>query len=33
MNGCLNRRDKAAFSNFTALERVFEKVRFRDGLV
>ena len=28
-----NRRNKAAFSNSSGLRSVFEKLRFRDGLV
>ena len=33
MNGRPNRRNKAAFSNFSALKSVFENLRLRDGLV
>ena len=33
MNGRPNRRNKAAFSNFSALKSVFEKLRFRDVLL
>ena len=32
MDGRTNRRNKAAFSNFSVLKRVFEKLRFHDGL-
>ena len=28
-----NRRNKAAFSNSSGLKSVFEKLRFRDGIV
>ena len=33
MDGRPNRRNKAAFSNSSGLKSVFEKLRFRDGLV
>ena len=33
MNGRPNRRNQAAFSNSPILKNVFEKLRFRDGLV
>ena len=33
MDGRPNRRNKAAFSNSCSLKSVFEKLRFRDGLV
>ena len=33
MNGRPNRRNKAVFSNFSALKSVSKKLRFRDGLV
>ena len=33
MDGRPNRRNKAAFSNSSSLKSVFEKLRFRDGLV
>ena len=33
MDGRLNCRDKAAFSNASGLKNVLEKLRFRDGLV
>ena len=33
MHGRPNRRNTAAFSNFSGLNSVFEKLRFHDGLV
>ena len=33
MHGRPNCRNKAAFSNSSGLKSVFEKLRFRDGLV
>ena len=33
MDGTPNCSNKAAFSNFFGLKSVFEKLRFRDGLV
>ena len=33
MEGRPNRRNEAAVSNFSGLKSVFEKLRFRDGLV
>ena len=33
MDGRLNRRNKAGFSNFSGLKSVLKKLRFRDGLV
>ena len=33
MDSRSNRRNKAAFSNFSDLKRAFRKFRFRDGLV
>ena len=33
MDGKPNRRDNAGFSNSSGLKSVFEKLRFRDGLV
>ena len=33
MDGRPNRRNNAAFSNSSGLKSVFEKLRFRDGLV
>jgi len=33
VDGRPNRRNKTAFSNFSGLKSVFEKLRFRDGLV
>ena len=33
MDGRPNRRNKATFSNSSGLNSVFEKLRFRDGLV
>ena len=33
MDGRSNRRNKAAFSNFSDLKRAFRKLRFRDRLV
>ena len=33
MDGVPNRRNKAGFSNSSGLKSVFEKLRFRDGLV
>ena len=33
MDGRPNCRNKAAFSNSSGLKSVFEKLRFRDGLV
>ena len=33
MDGRPNRRNKATFSNSSVLKNVFEKLRFRDGLV
>ena len=33
MDGRSNHRNKAAFSNSSALKSVLEKLRFRDGLV
>ena len=32
MEGRPNRRNKPAFSNFSGLQSVVEKLRFRDGL-
>ena len=33
MDGRPNRRNEATFSNSSGLKSVFEKLRFRDGLV
>ena len=33
MDGRVNRRNKAVFSNSSGLKSVFEKLRFHDGLV
>ena len=33
MDGRPNQRNKTAFSNSSGLKSVFEKLRFRDGLV
>ena len=33
MDGRVNRRNKAVFSNSSSLKSVFEKLRFRDGLL
>ena len=33
MDGRANRGNKAAFSNFSGLKKIFKKLRFRDGLV
>jgi len=33
VDGRPNRRNKTAFSNFSGLKSVFEKLRFRAGLV